>query len=59
MITAETKYGDVTRVEHIEPWEGGGFDVWFHCFKVPILFATKPTWDIGDAIKITFEKVEP
>jgi hypothetical protein len=53
------KYGVVTKIECIELWDEGDFNVWFDCFKVPILFATRPNWNVGDAIKITFEKVEP
>jgi hypothetical protein len=51
------KYGDTAKIERIEPWITG-WDVWLDCFKVPILFATKPNWEVGDHVKVTFERID-
>ena len=33
-----------------------GTDIWFDCWKVPILFNTEPNWTVGDTISISFER---
>ncbi len=47
------EHGDITFITKIEPWEDE-FNVWFDCYKVPILFRAVPTWAVGDRVRIIF-----